>query len=59
MEGKILTSWTRAASSLFYTKKSSVSPIRVISDIETGDEKRTGEVPTKDDHIVCAQMGLH
>ena len=31
---------------LFYTKLSSVSRIRTIMDTDTGNEKRTGEVPT-------------
>ena len=35
---------TWAASTLFYTKRSRVSRIWAITD--TGDEKRTGEVPT-------------
>ena len=33
-------------SSLFYTKRSRVSRIRAITDTDTGEEKRTGEVPT-------------
>ena len=41
---KIRSSQTRAASTLFYTKISRVSRILAITD--TGEEKRTGEVPT-------------
>ena len=33
-------------STLFYTKRSRVSWIWAIMDTNTGDEKRTGEVPT-------------
>ena len=33
-------------SSLFYSKISRVSRVRAIMDTDTGDEKRTGEVPT-------------
>ena len=33
-------------SALFYTKRSRVSRVRAITDTDTGDEKRTGEVPT-------------
>ena len=43
---KICSSQARAASTLFYTKKSRVSRIWAITDTSTGDEKRTGEVPT-------------
>ena len=32
--------------SLFYTKWSRVSQIQAITDTDTGEEKRTGEVPT-------------
>ena len=31
---------------LFYTKGSRVSRVRAITDTDTGEEKRTGEVPT-------------
>ena len=41
---KIRSSRTRTSSTLFYTKRSRVSGIRAITD--TGEEKRTGEVPT-------------
>ena len=41
---KIRSSRTRTATTLFYTKISRVSWIRAITD--TGEEKRTGEVPT-------------
>ena len=34
-------------SSLFYTKRSRASRIRAIMDTDTGNEKRTGEVPTE------------
>ena len=37
---------SRTASTLFYTKRSRVSRIRAITDMDTGEEKRTGEVPT-------------
>ena len=43
---KIRFSRTRTASTLFYTKRSRVSWIRAITDTDTGEEKRTGEVPT-------------
>ena len=43
---KICSSRTRAASTLFYTKRSRVSQIRAITDTDTGEERRTGEVPT-------------
>ena len=43
---KIRSSWTRTASTLFYTKRSRVSRIQAIKDTDTGEEKRTGEVPT-------------
>ena len=45
---KIRSSRTQAAGTLFYTKRSRVSRIRVITDSGTDDEKRTGEVPTLD-----------
>ena len=45
---KICSSWLRAASTLFYTKRSRVSQIGAITDTDTADEKRTGEVPTYD-----------
>ena len=35
-------------STVFYTKISRVSSIRAITDMETGEEKRTGEVPALD-----------
>ena len=31
---------------LFYTKRSRISLIQALSDMDTGDEKRTSEVPT-------------
>ena len=37
---------TRRASTLFYTKRSGVSRIRTITDTDTGEEQRTGVVPT-------------
>ena len=40
----IRSSWTRTASTLFYTKRSRVSRIRAITDRDK--EKRTGVVPT-------------
>ena len=43
---KICSSRTQTASTLFYTKRSRVSRIRAITDTDTGEEKRTGEVPT-------------
>ena len=43
---KIRSSRTRAAGTLFYTKRSRVSRIQAITDTGTDDEKRTGEVPT-------------
>ena len=42
---KIRSSRTREAGTLFYTKRSRVSQIQVITDTGTDDEKRTGEVP--------------
>ena len=45
------SSWTGAASTLIYTTTSWVSRIRAITDTDTGDEKRTGEVPTLDSGI--------
>ena len=42
---KIRSSRTRRAGTLFYTKRSRVSRIRAITDMGTGDEKRTGVVP--------------
>ena len=33
-------------STLSYTKRSRVSRVRAITDTDTGEEKRTGEVPT-------------
>ena len=41
---KIRSSRTRVASTLFYTKRSRVSRVRAVTD--TGEEKRTGVVPT-------------
>ena len=50
---KIRSSRTRTAGTLFYTKRSRVSRIRAITDTDTGEEKRTGEVPTlRDDNII-------
>ena len=43
---KIRSSRTRTSRTLFYTKRSRVSWIRAITDTDTGEEKRTGEVPT-------------
>ena len=43
---KIRSSQTRTSRTLFYTKRSRVSWIRAITDTDTGEEKRTGEVPT-------------
>ena len=43
---KICSSRKRTASTLFYTKRSRVSGIQAITDMDTGEEKRTGEVPT-------------
>ena len=41
---------------LFYTKISRVSRVRAITDTSTGDEKRTGEVPTLQCLIVVASF---
>ena len=54
---KVCSSWTRAAGTLFYTKRSRVSRIRVITDMATGDEKRTGEVPTL--IVICVCLHPH
>ena len=43
---KIRSTRTRRASILFYTKRSRVSRIRTITDTDTGEEQRTGVVPT-------------
>ena len=37
---------SRTVSTLFYAKRSRVSRIRAITDTDTGEEKRTGVVPT-------------
>ena len=41
---KICSSQTQAAGSLFYTKRCRVSRIWAITDMDTGEEKRTGEL---------------
>ena len=42
---KIRSSLAQTASTLFYTERSRVSQIRAITDMGTGDETMTGEVP--------------
>ena len=54
---KIRSSQTRTASTLFYTKRSRVSRIWAITDTDTGEEKRTGVVPTLNLHkIIFIQL---
>ena len=52
----IRSSRTRTASTLFYTKRSRVSRIRAITDTDTGEEKRTGVVPTLEYHSGLASQ---
>ena len=54
---KIRSSRTRVTSTLSYTKRSRVSRVRAITDTDTGEEKRTGELPTLHEFFMWVGLG--